>query len=62
MRGPGSTPRLMASRRSLSLSAPALCTVVNPLISVTQAFSAANSAISAGVSPSLLARPSLPKC
>ena len=41
IRGPGSTPRAMASRSSLSLAAPTLWTVVNPLISVVQAFSAA---------------------
>ena len=40
MRGPGSTPRAMASRSSLSPAAPTLCTVVKPLISVDHAFSA----------------------
>ena len=30
MRGPGRTPRLMASRSGLSDAAPTLCTVVNP--------------------------------
>ena len=54
-------PRSIASRSSLSLAAPTLCTVVKPLISVTHAFSAAKSAISAGVSPWFCARPSLPK-
>ena len=40
MRGPGSTPRAIASRRGLSDIAPTLCTVVKPAISVTNAFSA----------------------
>ena len=35
MRGPGSTPRLIASRSGLSDAAPTLCTVVKPAISVT---------------------------
>ncbi len=40
MRGPGSTPRLIASRNGLSEAAPTLCTVVKPFINVTYAFSA----------------------
>jgi hypothetical protein len=39
-RGPGRTPRAMASRNGLSDVAPTLWTVVNPAISVTYAFSA----------------------
>jgi hypothetical protein len=34
-RGPGSTPRAIASRSALSRGEPTLCTVVNPAISVT---------------------------
>ncbi len=40
-RGPGSTPRAIAVRNALSDAAPTLCTVVNPAIIVTHAFSAA---------------------
>ena len=40
-RGPGRTPRAMASRRSRSAGLPRLCTVVKPAIRVAQAFSAA---------------------
>ncbi len=40
MRGPGNTPRAIASRSGLSEAAPTLCTVVKPAISVTHAFSA----------------------
>ena len=39
-RGPGSTPRAIASRRGLSDAAPTLWMVVKPAIIVTQAFSA----------------------
>src|SRR5881409_3305893 len=38
--GPGSTPRAIACRRGLSEGLPTLCTVVNPAINVTYAFSA----------------------
>jgi hypothetical protein len=41
MRGPGRSPRAIASRSGLSTGAPRDCTVVMPPISVTYAFSAA---------------------
>ena len=40
MRGPGSTPRAIASRSSTSLAWPGLWMVVKPASSVTYAFSA----------------------
>ena len=60
-RGPGTTPRAIAARRSTSDGEPMLCTVVKPAISVTYAFSAEYSIDCCGVSPWLVARPSLPK-
>src|SRR3989442_9862442 len=61
MRGPGSEPFAIASRRGTSLGEPTLCTVVKPAISVTQAFVAARYAASWVVSPGPAFFPSLPK-
>ena len=41
IRGPGSDPRAIASRTGTSSGPPRLCTVVTPLASMFQAFSAA---------------------
>src|SRR5688572_6338792 len=54
IRGPGTAPRAIASRRSLSSLEPGLCSVVTPDIRVWYALPAAASAPCTGVSPSLL--------
>src|SRR5438105_11271608 len=61
MRGPGSEPFAIASRKGTSLGEPTLCTVVKPAISVTHAFAAARYAASCVVSPGPAFFPSLPK-
>src|ERR1039458_10481465 len=62
IRGPGSTPRLIALRASPSIGLPTLCTVVNPAISVTYAFSSAYPSAVTCESSRGWYRPSGPKC